>query len=127
MRPRRARIRSVGRFLPERRLTNRDLEKMVDTSDEWILTRTGIRERRILDPGLGCSYMAIRAARECLDRAGVEASEVDAIIVGTVTPDMFFPSTACLVQKGIGADKAGDSISPRDAPDSSFRSPPECR
>jgi 3-oxoacyl-[acyl-carrier-protein] synthase III len=101
-----AHIRSVGRFLPERRLTNQDLEKMVDTTDEWILSRTGIRERRILEPGLGNSYMAIRAARECLERAGVEAAEVDAIIVGTVTPDMFFPSTACLVQKAIGASKA---------------------
>ncbi|SMC19565.1 3-oxoacyl-[acyl-carrier-protein] synthase III [Desulfacinum hydrothermale DSM 13146] len=96
----------MGRFLPERRLTNEDLEKMVDTTDEWIRTRTGIRERRVLEPGRGCSYMAIRAAQECLDRAGVAASEVDAIIVGTVTPDMFFPSTACLVQQGLGAEKA---------------------
>jgi 3-oxoacyl-[acyl-carrier-protein] synthase III len=103
---RRAYIRSIGRFLPEHRLTNKDFEKMVDTTDEWILSRTGIRERRILDPGLGNSYMAIRAARECLERAGVAAEEVDAIIVGTVTPDMFFPSTACLVQDGIGAKKA---------------------
>jgi len=103
---RKAYIRSVGRFLPERRLTNCDLEKMVDTSNEWILTRTGIQERRILDPGLGNSYMAIRAAEDCLARAGVDAGEVDAIIVGTVTPDMFFPATACLVQKGIGADRA---------------------
>ncbi len=103
---RRARIRSVGRYLPERKLTNKDLEKMVDTTDEWIVTRTGIRERRILEPGLGCSFMASRAAQECLDRAGVAASEVDAIIVGTVTPDMFFPSTACLVQRDIGAAKA---------------------
>jgi 3-oxoacyl-[acyl-carrier-protein] synthase-3 len=99
-------IRSVGRFLPERRLTNQDLEKMVDTNDEWIVSRTGIKERRILDPGLGNSYMAIRAAQECLQRAGVQAAEVDAIIVGTVTPDMFFPSTACLVQQGIGATNA---------------------
>jgi 3-oxoacyl-[acyl-carrier-protein] synthase-3 len=99
-------IRSVGRFLPERRLTNQDLEKMVDTNDEWIVTRTGIRERRILDPGLGNSYMATRAAQECLHRVDVDASEVDAIIVATVTPDMFFPSTACLVQRNIGADKA---------------------
>lgn len=103
---RKAFIRSVGRFLPEKRLTNFDLEKMVDTSDEWILTRTGIRERRILDPGLGNSHMAIGAAIECLARAGVDADEVDAIIVGTVTPDMFFPATACLVQKGIGANRA---------------------
>jgi 3-oxoacyl-[acyl-carrier-protein] synthase-3 len=99
-------IRSVGRFLPERRLTNQDLEKMVDTNDEWIVSRTGIRERRILDPGLGNSYMATRAARECLQRAGVDPAELDAIIVGTVTPDMFFPATACLVQRDIGANKA---------------------
>jgi len=99
-------IRSVGRFVPERRLTNSDLEKMVDTTDEWIFSRTGIRERRILDPGLGNSFMAARAARDCLERAGVGAEELDAIIVGTVTPDMFFPSTACLVQKEIGAKNA---------------------
>ena len=99
-------IRSVGRFLPERKLTNRDFEKMVDTTDEWIVTRTGIRERRILEPGLGNSYMAARAARECLERAGVGAEEVDAIIIGTVTPDMFFPATACLVQNEIGAKNA---------------------
>lgn len=106
MATRRAKITAVGRFVPERRLTNQDLEKMVDTTDEWILSRTGIRERRVLEPGLGCSYMAIRAARECLERARVTADQVDAIIVGTVTPDMFFPSTACLVQKGLGAGKA---------------------
>ncbi len=88
-------IRSVGRFLPERRLTNQDLEKMVDTTDEWIMTRTGIRERRILEPGLGNSYMAIRAALDCLERGNTAPEEVDAIIVGTVTPDMFYPSTAC--------------------------------
>lgn len=99
-------IRSVGRYLPERRLTNKDLEKMVDTSDEWIMTRTGIRERRILEPGLGNSFMAVRASRECLERAGVQADEIDAVIVGTVTPDMLFPSTACLVQKAIGAGRA---------------------
>jgi 3-oxoacyl-[acyl-carrier-protein] synthase III len=99
-------IRSIGRFIPERTLTNQDLEKMVDTNDEWIVSRTGIRERHILEKGLGNSYMASRAARECLDRAGVSAEEIDAIIVGTVTPDMFFPATACLVQRDIGAKKA---------------------
>ncbi|GLI34576.1 beta-ketoacyl-ACP synthase III [Desulforhabdus amnigena] len=99
-------IRSVGRFLPERRLTNSDLEKMVDTSDEWIVTRTGIRERRILEPGRGNSHMAVRAAQECLERAGVEPEEVEVIIVGTVTPDMMFPATACLVQKELGAKNA---------------------
>ena len=92
--------------MPERRLTNHDLERLVDTSDEWIVTRTGIRERRILEPGLGNSYMAIRAARECLERAGVAPEEVDVIIVGTVTPDTPFTSTACLVQHGIGAERA---------------------
>jgi len=99
-------IRSVGRFLPERRLTNSDLEKMVDTNDEWIISRTGIRERRILEPGLGNSYMAVRAARECLERAGVDAAEIDILIVSTITPDMFFPSTACLVQKELRAERA---------------------
>ena len=99
-------IRSVGRFLPERRLTNKDLEEMVDTSDEWIVTRTGIRERRILQPGLGNSHMAVPAAMECLERAGVGPGEIDAIIVGTVTPDMFFPATACLVARDIGAKNA---------------------
>ncbi|MDR3553152.1 MAG: ketoacyl-ACP synthase III [Syntrophobacteraceae bacterium] len=106
MKERTAYIRSVGRFLPERKLTNRDLEKMVDTSDEWIFTRTGIRERRILGPGPGCSHMAVPAAMECLERAGVTPDEVDLIIVGTVTPDMMFPSTACLVQDMIGAKNA---------------------
>lgn len=99
-------IRSVGRFLPERKLTNSDLEKMVDTNDEWIVTRTGVRERRILEPGLGCSHMAVRAASECLERAAVSPEELDLIIVGTVTPDMMFPSTACLVQDKLGAKKA---------------------
>jgi 3-oxoacyl-[acyl-carrier-protein] synthase-3 len=96
----------VGRYLPERRLTNKDRELMVDTTDEWIVTRTGIRERRILEPGLGNSYMAIRAALECLERGSTAPDELDAIIVGTVTPDMFYPSTACLVQDGIGAKRA---------------------
>lgn len=106
MAERHAFIRSVGRYLPERRLTNQDLEKMVDTTDEWIFSRTGIRERRILEPGLGNSYMAIRAALDCLERGSTTPDEVDAIIVGTVTPDMFYPATACLVQEGIGAPRA---------------------
>lgn len=101
-----AKITSVGRYLPEHRLTNFELEKMVDTTNQWILDRTGIKERRILEKGLGNSFMAIRAAKECLERAQVDPAEIDAIIVGTVTPDMFFPSTACLVQKGIGATNA---------------------
>lgn len=103
----RAAITAVGRFLPEYRLTNADLEKMVDTSDEWIRTRTGIRERRILwDKDKATSYMAAEAAREVLEKRGIEAHEIDVIIVATVTPDMFFPSTASLVQASLGATKA---------------------
>ncbi len=104
---RRAAITAVGRFLPEDRLTNAELESMVDTSDEWIRTRTGIRERRILrDPEKATSYMATEAARQVLDRKNVDADEIDAIIVATVTPDMFFPATACLVQANLGAGNA---------------------
>jgi 3-oxoacyl-[acyl-carrier-protein] synthase-3 len=103
----RAAITAVGHFLPEDRLTNADLEKMVDTNDEWIRTRTGIRERRILrDPKKATSYMATRAAQEVLDRRGIGADEIDLIIVATVTPDMLFPATACLVQDQIGATNA---------------------
>ena len=103
----RAAITAVGHFLPEDRLTNADLEKLVDTNDEWIRTRTGIRERRILrDPEKATSYMATRAAQEVLDRRGIGADEIDLIIVGTVTPDMFFPATACLVQDQLGAANA---------------------
>lgn len=104
---RHATITSVGHFLPEERLTNEDLEQMVDTNDEWIRSRTGIRERRILkDPDKATSYMATEAAREILDKRGISADEIDAIIVATVTPDMFFPATACLVQDNIGASNA---------------------
>ena len=102
-----AAITAVGHFLPEQRLTNADLEKMVDTSDEWIRTRTGIRERRILkDEGKATAYMSVEAAREVLRKRGIEASEIDLIIVATVTPDMVFPATACLVQAELGATKA---------------------
>ena len=104
---RRAAITAVGHYLPEDRLTNADLEQMVDTSDEWIRTRTGISERRILsDPDKATSYMATQAARELLDKRGIDAEELDAIIVGTVTPDMLFPATACLVQANLGATNA---------------------
>ena len=99
-------IRSVGRYLPEHRLTNQDLEKMVDTTDDWILTRTGIRERRILDPGLATSHMAASAGKECLERAGVDAGEIDMIIVSTISADMTIPATACLVQRELGATRA---------------------
>jgi 3-oxoacyl-[acyl-carrier-protein] synthase-3 len=103
----RAAITAVGHFLPEERLTNADLEKMVDTNDEWIRSRTGIRERRILrDPDKATSYMAAKAAQEVLDRRGIDAEEIDLILVATVTPDMLFPATACLVQEEIGASNA---------------------
>jgi 3-oxoacyl-[acyl-carrier-protein] synthase-3 len=99
-----AAITSVGHFLPEERLTNFDLEQMVDTSDEWIRTRTGIRERRILrDPDKATSWMATRAAEEALAKRGLSAEQVDLIIVATVTPDMLFPATGCLIQKALGA------------------------
>lgn len=102
----RAKITALGTYVPPQVLTNQDLEKLVDTSDEWIFTRTGIRERRVLAKGLGVSDMCVEAAKKCLAQRGIEPSEVEAIIVGTVTPDMMFPSTACLVQDKIGAKGA---------------------
>lgn len=107
MEVKRVKISSVGHYLPEDRMTNFDLEKLVDTNDEWIRTRTGISERRILkDKDKATSYMATRAAQEALDAAGVDAADVDLVIVATVTPDYLFPATACLVQNEIGATKA---------------------
>lgn len=103
----RAAITAVGHFLPEDRLTNKDLETMVDTNDEWIMSRTGIKERRILkDPAKATSYMATKAAEMVLEKRGITADEIDLIIVATVTPDMLFPATACLVQANIGATNA---------------------
>jgi 3-oxoacyl-[acyl-carrier-protein] synthase-3 len=99
-------VAGTGRYLPERVLTNADLEKMVDTSDEWIWTRTGIRERRLAADGEASSDMGSKAALQALEDAGVSAEEVGLIIVATVTPDMPFPSTACLVQAKIGAKNA---------------------
>jgi 3-oxoacyl-[acyl-carrier-protein] synthase-3 len=99
----RAKITALGTFVPPDIITNKDLETLVETSDEWILTRTGIRERHRLAPGLGTSDMCVEAARKCLAARGIEASEVEVVIVGTVTPDMMFPSTACLVQHKLGA------------------------
>ena len=92
--------------MPPRLLTNSDLEKMVETSDQWIMERTGIRERHVVDAGVATSDMAACAARLCLERRGISADEVGCIIVGTVTPDMIFPATACLVQDKIGAKHA---------------------
>ena len=99
-------IVGTGSSAPEKVLTNFDLEKMVDTSDEWIRTRTGIRERRVADKETATSDMAAQAARRALEDAGMGAEELEMIIVGTVTPDMNFPSTACLVQDKIGAKRA---------------------
>ena len=102
----RAEIKSLATYVPPRVLTNHDLEKMVDTTDEWILQRTGIRERHIVDPGVGTSDLAKEASVEAIRRAGLTPDDIDLIIVGTVTPDMLFPSTACLLQHKIGASRA---------------------
>lgn len=103
----RATITAVGHYLPEHRLTNHDLEKMVDTNDEWIRTRTGIQERRILkDDDKATAFMGAEAAKEVLEQRGISADEIDIIIVATVTPDYLFPATACLVQSEIGASNA---------------------
>lgn len=98
-----AAITGVGCALPHRVLTNAQLEKMVDTDDQWIVQRTGIRERRIADENTATSDLSIAAAREALADAGVEPGDLDLIIVATVTPDHAFPATACLVQRGLGA------------------------
>ena len=104
--PIRAKISALGTYVPPRLLTNADLERMVDTSDEWIMTRVGIRERHIADKGVASSDLAVEASRKALAQRGFEPSQIEAIIVGTVTPDMFFPSTACIVQKKLGAKGA---------------------
>jgi 3-oxoacyl-[acyl-carrier-protein] synthase-3 len=101
-----AKISALGCYTPPRVLTNQDLEKLVETNDQWIMERTGIRERHIAAPEMATSDMAIEAARCALAQRGVEATALDAIIVCTVTPDYMFPSTACLVQNGIGAKGA---------------------
>lgn len=99
-------IVGTGSFIPDKVLTNLDLEKMVDTSDEWIITRTGIKERRIVDDEMAASDLALKAAERALEAAGISALEIDLVVVATITPDMAFPSTACLVQDRIGAKKA---------------------
>lgn len=101
----RATITAVGHHVPEKVLTNADLEKMVDTTDEWIRTRTGIQERRILKKG-ATSDLAVKAVQSVLEHRKINASEIDLIIVATITPDMVFPACACLVQNKIGATKA---------------------
>jgi 3-oxoacyl-[acyl-carrier-protein] synthase-3 len=106
MSQRRACITALGTFVPEEVLTNADLERIVDTSDEWIRTRTGIERRHIVEPGTPTSELIVPAAREALRRRGLGPEELDLIIVATVTPDMLFPATACLVQEKLGASRA---------------------
>lgn len=103
---RRAKITALGRYVPPRVVTNHDLAQMVDTNDEWIVERTGISERHWVEPGTPTSELAARAASDLLQQRGIEAGEIEMIIVVTVTPDMFFPATACLVQDKIGARRA---------------------
>lgn len=99
-------ISGIGMYVPKKVLTNEDLEKMVDTSDEWITTRTGIKKRRIAKPGTPASTLAAEAAKKALEDAKLKPEQVELIIVATVTPDMLFPSTACFVQSKIGAKNA---------------------
>ncbi|MBW1854454.1 MAG: 3-oxoacyl-ACP synthase, partial [Deltaproteobacteria bacterium] len=102
----RARIVGTGSYVPEKVLTNQELEKIVDTSNEWIVSRTGIKERRITTDGEASSALATNAAENALEMAGISAEELDVIVVGTVTPDMLFPSVGCMVQDKLGAKKA---------------------
>ena len=102
-----AKISGLGKSLPEKRLTNNDLEKIVDTSDEWITKRVGIKERRIAQDGQTTSYFAVKASAQALERSGIKAGELDLILVATSTPDTIYPSTACIVQKELGAVNAG--------------------
>ncbi|HET7930024.1 MAG TPA: beta-ketoacyl-ACP synthase III [Rhodanobacteraceae bacterium] len=99
-----ARILATGSALPDRVVTNADLEKIVDTSDEWIRTRTGIRERRIAADGETTGDLSLRAAQQALADAGLKATDIDLLVLGTTTPDLIFPSTACLVQHRLGAN-----------------------
>jgi 3-oxoacyl-[acyl-carrier-protein] synthase III len=103
---RRTQISGLATFVPPRLLTNKDLERMVDTNDEWILQRVGIRERHVVDPGVGTSDLAKEAALKAIAQAGLTPHDIEFIVVGTTTPDMMFPSTACLLQNKIGADRA---------------------
>ena len=104
--PIRAKISALGTYVPPRLLTNADLEKMVDTNNEWIMARVGIRERHIVDKGVATSDLAVEAAKKVLAQRGLAPTDIDAIIIGTVTPDMLFPSTACIVQNKLGAKGA---------------------
>ncbi|KAA0786382.1 beta-ketoacyl-ACP synthase III [Bacillus wiedmannii] len=99
-------ILGIGRYVPEKVVTNHDLEKIVDTSDEWIRTRTGIAERRIADDTIDTSYMAVEASKKALEDAGINGEDIDLILVATVTPDRAFPAVACVIQEAIGAKHA---------------------
>jgi len=101
--PVRVKISALGTYVPPRLLTNADLEKMVETSNDWIVERVGIRERHVVDKGVATSDLATEAAKKALAERGISAHDIDSIVVGTVTPDMLFPSTACLVQHKLGA------------------------
>lgn len=101
-----AKITGVASYVPPRVVTNSDLEKIVETSDEWIRTRTGIRERHYVDPGVAASHLGTEASRKLLVAKGVSPEEIDMIVVASVTPDMMFPATACLIQNNLGASRA---------------------
>src|SRR6202161_4822148 len=101
-----AKITGVAGYVPPRVVTNFDLEKKVDTNDEWIRTRTGIRERHYAEPGVGASHLGAEAAKKLLEAKGVQPEQIDLIVVATVTPDMLFPATACLIQDRLGAKNA---------------------
>ncbi len=102
----RAKISAIGRYVPPKVVTNYDLSKFVDTNHDWIVERTGIHERHMVERGTGTSELAAKAVGDLLQRRGIEASEIEVLVVATVTPDMFFPSTACLVQNKIRANRA---------------------
>jgi len=104
--PIRAKISALGTYVPPRLLTNADLERMVDTNNEWILSRVGIRERHIVDPGVATSDLAVEATKRALQQRGLTPADIELIVLGTVTPDMLFPSTACVVQNKLGAKGA---------------------
>src|SRR5262245_64746131 len=102
-----SKIIGVDAYAPKRVLTNADLEKMVDTNDEWIVQRTGIRERRIVEEGEATSDLALKAAQQALERATLVPEDIDFIVVGTTTPDMFFPTVGNIVQHRLGCRRAG--------------------
>jgi 3-oxoacyl-[acyl-carrier-protein] synthase-3 len=104
--PIRAKISALGTYVPPRLLTNADLERMVDTNNEWILSRVGIRERHIVDPGVATSDLAVEASKKALQQRDLTPADIELIVLGTVTPDMLFPSTACVVQNKLGAKGA---------------------